>query len=875
MSTYNVTSFKANSAGKRAFSPFRDNTFEFKTFKMTSLEGILREASQSFILNIPLNCDVRTFRRKENLVKYMDNNINYFIIDVDKIYSKDTLDKILNYFKSYKCLILESRSYNGIDYFSIKGVLECDLELKYLKYAVQKIHYDLIDLGDFDQSVSRIGTLNAPIGKYKVLLDNSNCTKIIKFSDISVLPKTVKTLSNSISFNSVNLDSLDSDDITCVDDLCLKVFNCLGFKAISTNSDESISFSHPSEIKTPGGYFWFRNSPFIMHHFNKSKTLNIFKLVKNSSKFKNLLEASINYDKELKEFNTKNKVITVDSKYLSCTPEIEAAIVQFIEAKNGLFTIKSPMGTGKSTIIKRIIQEGLNNDMRILIITNRISVAEDFKIKYNLKIYNKDEYSIGDSLICQFDSLWKYNIKNFDLVILDEFISLLFHARNTMNNSQINLAKFFASFNLKLVIADAFLTGYENKLLTKDNNMFFLNNVYRDETALFEYTNFNYFIQAILRKCKEGKVTISSTSLNIINALFLLLKKLNYRVITLTAETPQSTKEKIYDMFKESKQDCYDVLLYSPTLTVGVSNLNDVGCHFHYDSSMTTDVISSLQMIKRTRKAKEIHFFIKNRINLLKTDPNELRDEYISEIGKYAEHNFLFELNDYGEAKLSKLGKCAIKIDSFKNILEFNHKKAFLYLLRHHFKNSPTVIENSFETNVLLRYQKENKENKEKLLEETFNQYLALNDIDKSDLPKNFSSEKVYEIDSNLKNVDVNTKKEIFKIAIKDSGFITKCKFYSLLKGYLEKSITESNLQLIISSAILKNKIEVIDFVSRIKNLKDFSFSYKSSSIKDKNVKFICSKLGFRYFSNGDGTRRYSIDPLIDKFYQDVILCFD
>ena len=47
------------------------------------------------------------------------------------------------------------------------------------------------------------------------------------------------------------------------------------------------------------------------------------------------------------------------------------------------------------------------------------------------------------------------------------------------------------------------------------------------------------------------------------------------------------------------------------------------------------------------------------------------------------------------------------------------------------------------------------------------------------------------------------------------------------------------------------------------------------SKFKDKNVKFICSKLGFRYFSNGDGTRRYSIDPLIDKFYQDVILCFD
>ena len=63
---YNVTSFKANSAGKRAFSPYNDNTFYFKTFQVETLEGILREASQNFILNIPLNKSVRTFRRKEN-----------------------------------------------------------------------------------------------------------------------------------------------------------------------------------------------------------------------------------------------------------------------------------------------------------------------------------------------------------------------------------------------------------------------------------------------------------------------------------------------------------------------------------------------------------------------------------------------------------------------------------------------------------------------------------------------------------------------------------------------------------------------------------------------------------------------------------------
>ena len=78
-----------------------------------------------------------------------------------------------------------------------------------------------------------------------------------------------------------------------------------------------------------------------------------------------------------------------------------------------------------------------------------------------------------------------------------------------------------------------------------------------------------------------------------------------------------------------------------------------------------------------------------------------------------------------------------------------------------------------------------------------------------------------------------------------------------------------------VSSAILKNKTEIIDFISRIKNVKDFSFEYKNSEIKDKNIRYLCKKIGFKYFSNGDGTRKYSVDPKIVEFSDDVILNFD
>ena len=78
--------------------------------------------------------------------------------------------------------------------------------------------------------------------------------------------------------------------------------------------------------------------------------------------------------------------------------------------------------------------------------------------------------------------------------------------------------------------------------------------------------------------------------------------------------------------------------------------------HFHYDSSSSCDVISSLQMIKRTRKAKEIHLYVKNKVQYLKTTYKELKDDYLQNIGKFVEHNYIFELNDYGEVRLSKLG---------------------------------------------------------------------------------------------------------------------------------------------------------------------------------------------------------------------------
>lgn len=870
---YPITIFNSvPTKGKSPISPYGDKTFDFLTLNVETPYELLRILSQNFILNIPLNIEkIHTYRRVEHLKKYFVDKVQYLILDLDKIKNLDDQNKILHYFKNYKCLIAESRSNNGVDNFNLKGFLFCDLSILHLKYAIQQLHYDLIDLCDVDEASGRRACLNAPILKYKIVFDNLQCDKILTFDDISVLPKQNKII-NNIDFNLNDIKNIKYDSYTSIDDLCLQTFQYMGFEAVSINEDKSISFKHPKEKKTPGGYFWYRDSPYVMHHFNKSKSINIFEYIKTNSLYKELTRKTINYDDALKFNKDIYDVITVNEKFLCVNKEIEESIKLFLERKNGIYTIKSPMGTGKSNIIKYIINEALQIDMRILIITNRISVAEDFKEKYKIKIYNQDNYQIGDSLICQYDSLYKYNIKNFDLVILDEFISLLFHSRSALNNSSINVAKFYASFNLKLVIADAFLTGYENKILDKKDNAFLLENQWRDETQIYSYLHFNFFINNLIKYAHTDKITVSSTSLSIINSLQLLLTGLNFKVITLTAETPKHTKQLIYNLFQKDNHDKWDILLYSPTLTVGVSNLNQVKYHFHYDSSMTTDVVSSLQMLKRSRKAQQIHVYIKSRINYLKIEFNDLKDEYLENIKDVVEYNYFFNVNDYGEPILNKIGKKSILIDTYKNILEFNHKDAFLYLLKYHFKNNVNLIQNNVINNKLLPYQKENKENEQQLIYQLLQQYFELNDFDKSVLETIDIKDKdkllfILNNFDQLSSIDDQNKKDIFKLCVEDKLFIKKCKYYKLLKQYIEGDIKDIDIQMYLSNAIMKNKIDDIEMFRAIKNIRNVvKLEDDYTNIKDYKFKQCLLKAGYK----NNKFKHTIIDKNIKKFYNFV-----
>jgi len=876
-----ITIFNADkSSSKHPYSPFGDLTFIFKTFEATSHFEMYSVLVSNFILNIPLaklSKPIRTFRRKVNLEHLYHHSITYLILDIDDVRSDFDKNIIIEYFKDYKVILGESRSYNGINNFRMKGILFTkSIELNDAKIALSKIHHDLKNVCTIDESVTRKSTANAPILKNNIIINNEDgiLFKFIKKEAIEQIKS--EYIGDGIKIPIKDLEDIEADSM---EKLCLKVYQLLGFIAIRNNSNGSISFKHPSERKTPIGYFWFSTSPYTMHHNNSTKSVNIFDSVRKLPLAKELMKKEISYDDEFLNFDTNTSVLTLNKKYLEVTNIVNDKIQSFLAEREGLFSIRSAMGTGKSTIIHHIINESHEIDMKVLIITNRISVAEDFRKKYSIKIYNQDKYEIGDSLICQYDSLWRYNIKFFDIVVMDEFISLMTHSRSNLNNNPINIAKFFASFSKKLVIADAFLTGYENFLLcNKETNLHMIDNIYRDPTILYSYDNLNYFINSLVFHTLKHKVTVSATSLSFINSLQMLLMKRGLKVVSLTAQTPQSTKNLIYKLFEKDEHDKWDVLIYSPTLTVGVSNLNNVPYHFHYDSSMSTDVISSIQMVKRTRKTKEIHMFIKERTNYLKTSYNNIRDEYIVNIGKYIEQNYLFDIDDYGEAKLSEIGKKAIKIDTFKNILEFNHKEAMQWLLKYHFLKEPRKIKTTFGANILSKYKKQIKEDNEVLLTNNIEQFLMLNNIEKTslliDTDANKTMKILAQIDNEIKDCDSRIKSKIIKYSLNDSGFINKCKYYKVTFNYTKQIWDDTDISNLISNSVINGKNDDIHFFNTLLSYGQHEIydEYLPKHInKNKHLKVILDKCGYKMTKqnqpNTIGHRGYNVNTKIKEYY--------
>lgn len=722
---------------KFAKSPYDDNSFIFETIEVQTTYQAFQLLVNNFCLNIALDLKgpSKSRRLKTDLEPHIIKTFDHLLFDFE-CKSEFNKNMALDYFKSTQCTIGQSRSYDGVNNFNLKGIIKtAPMSLKELKVLQAKIQKELSEYGKYTTDTLRITYYTAPLNKDNILLDNPNG---------SVLMPVGSNITDY--YNNIDLDckfNITSKETT---EICKTIFKNLGFILVDINANGSIKYTKDSE-----DYIWYPNNPYIMNHTESYMSVNIWK-------------EAIKYEPtfDITPYIDYKADIVVDRNFTEIESELDSIVESFLFKHNGALTLRAPMGSGKTTFIDRIIEYALEQDFKIAIITNRVTLAEDYKRKYEKFLYYKDYIdaikakdsedsensnningeeairiiqnydssniasntsntstitktkkpkivrSKGKSLICQYDSFRHFALDDYDLIILDEFMSLLMHTRSALNSKTENLIKFYTALNKKVVVADAFLSKYiVANMFTKPLNVV---SYTKNNTELYSCNDSNTFYTLIKNALDSNKkITISTTSIKVVDIIKEMCKKLNKKIIVFNKETDLVSKDIIYDKIRSKEAlDC-DVLIYTPVLTVGINILNDVGVHFHYDSASSTDVISSLQMLGRARFAKKIIYYVMNKkynacinYDLLKTTvekkPKEHTDDSKDRNVEYKRgtvKNLLYHFQvppgkDYQE--LSHIGKACLKVDVFNNMTLCDYKKSFDILLSFNFSKIPIEL---------------------------------------------------------------------------------------------------------------------------------------------------------------------------------------
>ena len=317
-------------------------------------------------------------------------------------------------------------------------------------------------------------------------------------------------------------------------------------------------------------------------------------------------------------FNPKihKNIVMVNEKYISIN------ITKLLNY-NYIF-LKSPTGTGKTTLLKNIIDT--INIKKIISITSRVNLAGEHMKALDLSFYldlRVDDFKYCDNLVIQLESLRKCNYKLFKngIVILDEVNSLLSHLRSpTLNNKRKEIYMYLIELikNAKYVIClDADLSDWNIKFLEEIKQMNYI--VYYN-TIQNKLNNIATFY-----KCPQSVIDIMENQIK--NKIYFIacfdsLRQMN-KVIEYLSKFGNKKEWLIYSSeidynLIDTKEWNDKYIFFTPTIIYGVDyNYKevDVFC-FVYKNHLNP--LQIYQMISRARKQRNVHIYCNEKENYIK-----------------------------------------------------------------------------------------------------------------------------------------------------------------------------------------------------------------------------------------------------------------
>lgn len=316
--------------------------------------------------------------------------------------------------------------------------------------------------------------------------------------------------------------------------------------------------------------------------------------------------------------------LKVDSQYLNNSSEVMKLLKQFEK----ILLVKSQMGTGKSELISNYLDTF--KPERVLWISVRQTYSTNIKERfkdYGFINYldDKENFMYKNKIIVQLESLSQleknHRIRPFDLVILDEIESILYHFDSSTiahkSSSTFDLLYMLCkSAKTKIIGLDADLStrSIEYSKDLDPNYKLIINNYKKSDIVISLTDNKDWWIGEI-KKAVESKLNccVIGLSTKLLYQIDELLGVMEISKITHTRDSDDKFKKELANV--NTFWTKYQVVLYSPTITVGVDFTN-----LHFDkvfsiiSPNTASPRTFKQMLGRLRnlKSNEIISFYQN-----------------------------------------------------------------------------------------------------------------------------------------------------------------------------------------------------------------------------------------------------------------------
>lgn len=325
-----------------------------------------------------------------------------------------------------------------------------------------------------------------------------------------------------------------------------------------------------------------------LHYWVKNSNGQYYSKLKFKQPEKKELVETIKIHKQYLTKELEDKSLEIDDDLIPYFDDM------FINKKYKSINIKSPYGSSKTQLIKRVIEK--YNPEKVLWLSFRQTLSDDIENNFkglDFKHYQTSKLNVN-RLIIQEESLLKLQsyedvieaedgiIENitheYDLIMLDEVESLLnqYHSQATFGN------KTKETFE------------YLEQLLYKSKNIISLDGDLGDRSKCFLMKFDNYLFLENQHKNNNKTITVYNSREKVDDEIFdLLKKKKKIAIASMTSKDATDYKNLISEKFPNLKIGIYisttdckskkdlknviekwgelDVVIYSPTITAGVS----------------------------------------------------------------------------------------------------------------------------------------------------------------------------------------------------------------------------------------------------------------------------------------------------------------